>query len=694
MRVGHINGEATLDGNKLPVDGVAVVGNATTTMPSEGVFNYAGDATHRTNGAGNTIEYGSSVFTADFVKKNLDGTLSFATAGDIGLKASITGNQFSGAAADNAGYNTEGGFYGEDGKYLGGVYDGNGAQGTYGATKGAEVIPEPEEPPVRERGEKSTKTGAQTINIGGAFITSTREFDVYDNGNNLDARADTASTGLLPTVPVFVSGDNDIDLANGYKSNVDDSATIVAGAALENAKIPLTYTSVYKDFDGDMRVGHINGEATLDGNKLPVDGVAVVGNATTTMPSEGVFNYAGDATHRTNGAGNTIEYGSSVFTADFVKKNLDGTLSFATAGDIGLKASITGNQFSGAAADNAGYNTEGGFYGEDGKYLGGVYDGNGAQGTYGAIKGAEVKPPLDNPDVKPDTGMTGFQSTALSSLKSNSSLLKKFDDAIGYVDIRDDKSEFTTTKQENGAKVPVDNRKGDNFTGFSTLKLRADMVQPESVTAPITVSLGSSGSTGSVQVTAGSSPKPDFNYTSVYENFDQQMQVGHVYGLFNSAILGNKDISKAANVYVQGHLTDQADIDYLKQVNEGKAQYAGKATYIENIHLGDVNTGFKPVNGTSAFDIDFVNNSVKGQLDFAAGNYKYMPAGNKIAIDTDITGNTFASNKNGIDTAGGFYGEDAKFLGGIYQDASVQGGKGTTAGTGTKFQGTFGAEKQ
>ncbi len=79
---------------------------------------------------------------------------------------------------------------------------------------------------------------------------------------------------------------------------------------------------------------------------------------------------------------------------------------------------------------------------------------------------------------------------------------------------------------------------------------------------------------------------------------------------------------------------------------------------------------------------------------FALGHYKYMPTSNRIAIDADITGNTFAGSKNGINTAGGCYGKDAKFLSSIYQDAAVPGDKGDVASTGTKFKGIFGAEKQ
>ena len=281
-------------------------------------------------------------------------------------------------------------------------------------------------------------------------------------------------------------------------------------------------------------------------------------------------------------------------------------------------------------------------------------------------------------------------------MEANSSDLKKFEDAIGYVAIRDDASDFTETETKNGSEVPKDNRKGDNFTSFDKGVVRGDMVQPASVKAPIAVNLINT-EPATVKVDAGLgfiNGNPDFKYNAVYENFGEQMQVGHVYGVLNSSLL-NKDVSRVANVYVQGHLTNQADIDFLKGVNEGKVTYEGNATYMENIHLGDTGA-FEPVNGTSNFNVDFVNNSVEGKLSFE-GDFKYNPAG-KIAINATIDGNTFAGNQNGIDTAGGFYGQDAQFLGGIYQDASTlegtSGGKGAGPGTGTKFQGTFGAEKQ
>lgn len=563
--------------------------------------------------------------------------------------------------------------------------------------------PGTEPDPVEPNEPESAKSGVQSLNINagslGVFNKTTREFSVSEDGSVIEARADLASQnpetpdqpGLLPKVDITTSAEGDTELDNGFKEHKDNAEITVA--ALDQT-LPLAYTSTYKDFGDDMRIGHIHGgaEVALLGTTLPVDGVAVVGNATKAenMPTEGTVGYTGDATYRELGLDKAIEFGSSVFTADFVAKEVKGDLEFAEAGKIGLTADIDGNKFSGAADANGGYATEGGFYGGDAQYLGGVYEGNGAQGTYGAVQDEAPAEPADSE-------MTGFQSTAMSSLAANSVPLKEFEDAIGYVGIRDDASDFTETETITSAdgvesEVPVDNREGDNFTSFDELLVRGDMVQPASVKAPIKVDI--TGSTGSVEVDAGLGAlnlNPDFNYKAVYERFENQMQVGHVYGVLQSSVAG--DAARIANVFVQGHLTDQADIDYLKQVNDGKASYAGQATYIENIHLGDEGSFEPVVNGSSNFDVDFVNNSVKGELAFD-GDFKYMPEGNKIGIEATIDGNTFTGNVNGIDTAGGFYGEDAKFLGGIYQDASVEGGKGKLPGEGTKFQGTFGAEMQ
>ena len=212
------------------------------------------------------------------------------------------------------------------------------------------------------------------------FSTTSRGFEIKPN--SLVADADLASGGLLPKVTVITSGTSDSSTSNGFKRH-EDSTVIPTSLG----KLPLTYTSVYKDFGTQMRIGHIDGDALLaldpsNPSKLPVNGVAVVGNKTETLPSEGMFEYVGDATNRKIGLGNNIEYGSSAFTADFVAKKVAGDLTFSS-GKISLEANITGNEFSGS---KGGYNTDGAFYGNDAKYIGGIYEGNGAQGTYGAEK--------------------------------------------------------------------------------------------------------------------------------------------------------------------------------------------------------------------------------------------------------------------------------------------------------------------
>ena len=208
------------------------------------------------------------------------------------------------------------------------------------------------------------------------FKITTRNFDI--NSNSLVARADLASGGLLPKVTVTTSGGSDSSTLNGFKRH-DDSVVIPTSLG----ELPLNYSSVYKDFGTQMRIGHIDGPANFGEAKLPVNGVAVYGNKTLTLPTEGSVSYGGDATYRAIGLDKAIEYGSSVFTADFAAKKVDGTLTFSQVGNIGISGTISGSEFSGA---KGGYATEGGFYGNDAKYIGGIYSGNDAQGTFGAEK--------------------------------------------------------------------------------------------------------------------------------------------------------------------------------------------------------------------------------------------------------------------------------------------------------------------
>lgn len=263
-----------------------------------------------------------------------------------------------------------------------------------------------------------------------------------------------------------------------------------------------------------------------------------------------------------------------------------------------------------------------------------------------------------------------------------------------------------------GSKVPVDNQLGDNFTGYDKFFARADMTKPDSVKQKVLVNISGTddsdygnGFSLHTENTKVQGPVAlDLNYSSVYKNFDTQMktqmQIGHVYG---DPKLGTTDLARVSTVYVQGNGTNLKDMQYMKDlaqynidnnINDGMVAYAGVATYMENLHLKEGARGGPVVDGTSKFDVDFVNSKLEGKLTFADGDYQYMPTGNEININADISGNTFAGNVNNIDTTGGFYGEDANFLGGVYQQALEKGGKGSQPGEGTTFQGTFGAEKQ
>lgn len=380
--------------------------------------------------------------------------------------------------------------------------------------------------------------------------------------------------------------------------------------------------------------------------------------------------------------------------------NVKGDLTFANAGKIGLTANIDGNKFAGKAEDNGGYATEGGFYGGKAEHLGGIYESDKAQGTYGA---SQVTTPTPTPTPTPtnpidpvDSNMTGVQSFTLSNK-----------DAIGFRSFWDDKDNKGAGDKSD---TFTNTRDGDNFKTFDSLTARADLTKPDTVSNSVTAKITSAddglyanntngfkvynGST-KVQVSKPISIALDLPYASVYKNFESQMQIGHIYG---DAKLGTSSQARVSSVYVQGKLTGAKDMEYMKTlaqfnidngINDGVVKYLGNATYMDNLHFNDTGRKGPVVDGVSKFDVNFVGNSLKGELVFDS-------IGKNIGINANIDGNTFAGTNadNKVQTSGGFYGEDAKFLGGIYQNALQPGGSGTGTGTGTTFQGTYGAEKQ
>ncbi|WP_430737264.1 transferrin-binding protein-like solute binding protein [Psychrobacter sp. VH5] len=879
LRVAHIDGAAA---GLLPVNGVAVVGNATQTanMPTEGKVGYTGDATYRETGLDKNIQFGTSVFTADFVAKNLKGDLDFGDK-KIGLEATIAGNQFSGS---KEGYKADGGFFGGDAQYLGGVYEGNGAQGTYGAKsdqqtaaeqaaikaqadadaanaaiagvqaqadaaqaaaekaqadaiKAQEALAKAEEnlanagngedllaaalerAAAAEAAEAAALEAAATAEaarlaaenaraaaedaviqaeaaaqaaIGDAKAEAAQKVaeakqqaaDAEQAQLEANARADAAETAKLeaearakaaedalaaaqqlppaPNNPVVaanatvsgfqntISGSDNSAINTNTSSNYDElnvdliatgsgrydsntttgfqlrdatdedygegfkkSSLYSLGAGYLNRRFK--YTSVYKNYDDQMQVGHLYGDLKTSNNGIRLDTLSntyVQGNSTdnTDMQymkelsqynidngiNDGKVDYNGVASYIGNSKSEIIGkdpiIGTSEFKVDFVDSQVDGTLSFdgSSVSEKVIKAEIDGNSFAGSWN---GVDTKGGFFGEDAKLLGGVYQVSGGKGTYGATKVDPSAEPVPEPKA-----ITGVMSNTISSVSGLGT-----DDAIGYRQFVTDNQTFTTTTGEGEDTTPdiVDDSAVDNLPSYDKFAARLDIVKPNKFKQPAMITTVRNNDVA-FDADSGFMKSKDknvatfknvgsiigdidlkYNYDSVYRNFDTQMQIGHVYGdLVKESGIGSGVKSRYTNVYVMGQATENMPTD-------GNVQYAGVATYMDNLHLGSGAIKDPVVNGTSTFNVDFVNDSMTGELTFAGIN-------KNIGISANITGNTFAGSKDNIATSGGFYGDGAKFLGGIYQEAQPGNvaGTGTTPGTGTTFQGTFGAEKQ
>ena len=106
-------------------------GYPTTSMPSSGVVTYRGDSIISADTDKLPDEdylKGSSSFSADFGNKKLTGTLSTHNKDVVKIDANISGNGFSGTAKSdllNSQGKTEGKFYGENAKELGGSANAN-----------------------------------------------------------------------------------------------------------------------------------------------------------------------------------------------------------------------------------------------------------------------------------------------------------------------------------------------------------------------------------------------------------------------------------------------------------------------------------------------------------------------------------------------------------------------------------------
>ena len=116
-------------------------------------------------------------------------------------------------------------------------------------------------------------------------------------------------------------------------------------------------------------------------------------------------------------------------------------------------------------------------------------------------------------------------------------------------------------------------------------------------------------------------------------------------------------------LYVQGNPTD------VKQIpTAGKAEYLGGAVYLKD----GANNERAKMTATADFD----KKTVAIKIDQNRNAVPEMNFGGK------ITGNSFAGEVNGVKTQGGFFGENAKELSGVFTNDA------------DKSRGVFGAIKQ
>lgn len=168
---------------------------------------------------------------------------------------------------------------------------------------------------------------------------------------------------------------------SGKKLSASDSGinSIVVNGQTLRLVHPNLYAGTWQNLNGqnvccgkfsDVRVGasKVNGE----------DVVFYTGNATQSMPNNGVATYKGYAAIRdASGLHTASAENTAVFTADFAAKKLTGSFT-ADSKTVNVDAAIDGNGFSGTAnsAQLGQGKAEGKFYGNNAKELGGLAQGN------------------------------------------------------------------------------------------------------------------------------------------------------------------------------------------------------------------------------------------------------------------------------------------------------------------------------
>ena len=223
------------------------------------------------------------------------------------------------------------------------------------------------------------------------------------------------------------------------------------------------------------------------------------------------------------------------------------------------------------------------------------------------------------------------------------------------------------------ARIPVSDQIFGGRTGFMTDLISGAVMENSTIGRPLshditTLSIVDEGKIINIYrlvKTAGEEDPESFEaYEDPYNLRKNRQTIQSNSNLKSTAFGVHVDDNAGKQyLYVQGNPTDVKEIP-----KAGKAEYLGGAVYSKD---GAYNERAK-----MTATVDFEKNTVAIKIDQNRNAVPEMNFGGK------ITGNSFAGEVNGVKTQGGFFGENAKELSGVFTNDA------------DKSRGVFGAIKQ
>ena len=225
---------------------------------------------------------------------------------------------------------------------------------------------------------QTTQSAKKQKNLGGSASTSSNNKTggaiVIDSDNKGNVTAKTVALTSANLYKINVDGK---DIPIGFGPGISSGGWSVSKAQTINGMKLNGKLEACCGSYSNVRFGAIESQDPSQDDMFFYNGYP-----TTSMPSSGVVTYRGDSIISADTDKLPDEdylKGSSSFSADFGNKKLTGTLRTDNKDVVKIDANISGNGFSGTAKSdllNSQGKTEGKFYGENAKELGGSANAN------------------------------------------------------------------------------------------------------------------------------------------------------------------------------------------------------------------------------------------------------------------------------------------------------------------------------